>query len=95
MAFEGLEKGFAMENEASININVNMDLFEGVTAQMFQVTTMDTEARLDCIYVDQMALAAGSETVQGKVVARINMSTKRLRELYDLLDTHFKNVKED
>ena len=84
-----------MESQATININASMEGFEGVTAHMFQVTTMDSEARLDCIYVDQMALAAGLDTVQGKVVARVNMSTKRLHELYELLDRHFSNLKED
>ena len=78
-----------MEGATTININASMDDFEGVTAHMFQVTAIDSEARLDCIYIDQMALAAGESAVQGKVVARVNMSTKRLQELYDLLGQLF------
>ena len=82
-----------MKNDelGNVDIEVGMDMgvFEGVTAHMFQMTVVDTEARLDCIYVDQGAIANNEPSVKGKIVARINMSTSRLRELYDLLDEQF------
>lgn len=84
-----------MEKQTTISIQANMDDFEGVTAHMFQIVSSGTEARLDCIYVDQMALAAGADEVSGKVVSRINMSTQRLQELHDLLGDHLDGIGEE
>ena len=75
--------------EIPIKISVDMNDFEGVTAHMFQLTNAGTEARIDCIYLDHAAVVQNAPEVQGKVVARINMSQENLRKLYELLAKHF------
>ena len=73
--------------EKKISIALDRDDFEGVTAHMFQMLATDNgEVRLDCIYVDQAAFVSDADEVLAKVVARINMSEARARELRDLLD---------
>lgn len=85
-----------MENqtpeEAKLNLNMSMDDFEGTTVHLFQVFSNGTEARLDCIYADFGLAAQGADEIPGKIVARLNMSTDRLAELRDALNSHFENT---
>lgn len=75
-------------NQIQISTSMNMDDFEGVTVHSFEIMTQGEEARLDCIYVDFKPALNGQSEVPGKVVARLNMSTQRLKELQDLLNRH-------
>lgn len=74
--------------QVAVSIAMDMSNFEGVTVHSFEVMTQGDESRIDCIYVDFKQVLDGEEAAQGKVVARLNMSTKRLMELRDLLNKH-------
>lgn len=83
-----------MDNkETEISLNIDMNDFDGVTAQMFQISSIGSESRLDAIYVDIGAIVNNESQAQGKIVARINMTTDRLKELRDMLNDHFNNIK--
>lgn len=75
------------KSEVQISLNLNMNDFEGVTVHSFEVITQGEESRIDCIYVDLKPIIQGADA-QGKIVARLNMSTSRLVELRDLLNNH-------
>ncbi len=82
------------ESKPNIAVGVDMSEFEGTYANSFSAYTNGMESRLDCIYIDLSSLSPECQDAQGKLVARVNMTTEQMVQLRDMLNEHIaKNVK--
>lgn len=71
-------------------VNVDEDMFGGVYANYFRVSSYGQETVLDFVYIDRTNPDA--DELQAKVVARINMTTQSLAGFNDMIGGYVNEV---
>ena len=62
-------------------VSIDADKMEGIYSNSFHMRANGEEARIDFLFLDDETLDPETREIQGKVVARINMTGETFRDL--------------